>query len=129
MLFSYGTSGSKGVCVAFRYNLEYQLSNAICDTDGRYITACVEIQGQPYILINCHAPDTENGQIQTFKENANHLAEMDIPPDSKYIYINICAGDWNLIFDATMDSYNVYLRAHRHLAHSKPDFETIYLET
>ena len=26
---------------------------------------------------------------------------MNIPPDSKYI----CAGDWNLIFDATMDSF------------------------
>ena len=29
MLFSPGTSGSKGVCVAFRYNLEYQLLNTI----------------------------------------------------------------------------------------------------
>ena len=61
----------------------------------------MEIQGQPYILINCYAPNTENGQIQTFKEIANHLAEMDIPPDSNYI----CAGDWNLIFHATMDSF------------------------
>ena len=101
MLFNHGTSCCKGVCVAFQYNLEYQLLNTICDTDGRYIIVCVEIQGQPYILINCYAPDTENGQIQTFKEIANHLVEMDIPPDSKYI----CAGDWNLIFDATMDSF------------------------
>ena len=76
MLFSHGTSGSKGVCVAFRYNLEYQLLNTISDTDGRYIIGCVEIQGQPYILINCYAPNTENGQIQTFKEIANHLVEM-----------------------------------------------------
>ena len=62
----------------------------------------MEIQGRPYILINCYAPNTENGQIQTFKEIANHFAEMDIPPDSKYT----CVGDWNLIiFDATMDSF------------------------
>ena len=59
--------------------------NTICDTDGRYIIACAEIQGQPYILINCYAPDTEDGQIQTFKEIANHLAQMDIPSDSKYM--------------------------------------------
>ena len=61
----------------------------------------MEIQGQPYILINCYGSNTENRQIQTFKEIANNLAEMDIPPDSKYIY----ADDWNLIFDATMDSF------------------------
>ena len=58
MLFSHGTSGSKGVCIAFRYNVEYQLLNTICDTDGRFIIACVEIPGQPYILINCYAPNT-----------------------------------------------------------------------
>ena len=101
MLFSHGTSGSKGVCVAFRNNLEYQLLNTICDTDGRYIIACVEIQGRPLILINCCAPNTENKQIQTFKEIPNHLVQMDILADSKYI----CAGDWNLIFDGTMDSF------------------------
>ena len=84
MLFSHGTSCCKGVCVSFQYNLEYQLLNIICDTDGRYIIACVEIQGQLYILINYYAPNTENGQIQTFKEVANHITEMDIPPDSKY---------------------------------------------
>ena len=61
----------------------------------------MEIEDQPYILINCYAPNTENGQIQTFKEIANHLAETDTPSDSKYIF----AGDWNLIFDATMDSF------------------------
>ena len=102
MLFSHGTSGSKGVCVAFRYNLEYQLLNTISDTDGRYIIGCVEIQGQPYILINCYAPNTENGQIQTFKEITNHLVEMIF-----LLILNtyICAGDWNLIFGATMDSF------------------------
>ena len=50
MLFGHGTAGSKGVCVAFRYNLKYQLLNTICDTNGRYIIACVEIQDQPYKL-------------------------------------------------------------------------------
>ena len=63
MLFSYGTSGSKGVWVTFQYNLEYQLLNTICETGNRYIIACVEIHGQPYILVNCYAPNTENGQI------------------------------------------------------------------
>ena len=71
----------------------------------------METQGQPYILINRYAPNTENRQIQTFKEIANHLTEMDIPPNihSKYI----CAGDWNLIFDATMDSFGKKVKLKR----------------
>ena len=59
--------------------------STICETDGRYIIASMEIQGEPYILTNYYAPDTEKGQIKTFQEIANHLAEMDISRDSEYI--------------------------------------------
>ena len=35
MIFSHGTSGSRGVCVAFRYGLEYKLlSPKIVDDEG-----------------------------------------------------------------------------------------------
>ena len=52
MIFSHGTSGSRGVCVAFRYNLVYKLlSPEISDKEGRYIILHIEIQGTPYILI------------------------------------------------------------------------------
>ena len=69
--------------------------------DGRYIIARMEIQGQPCLLINCYAPSSEAGQVKIFKDISKHLANIDIIPDYKYI----CAGDWNLIFDAWMDSF------------------------
>ena len=61
----------------------------------------MEIQGQPYVLINCYAPNSEIGQVKIFKDISKQLADMDITPDYEYI----CAGDWNLIFDASMDSF------------------------
>ena len=60
----------------------------------------MEIQGQPYVLIN-YAPNSETGQVKIFKDISKHSADIDITPDYKYI----CAGDWNLIFDASMDSF------------------------
>ena len=46
MIFSHGTSDSRGVIVAFRHGLEYKmLSDPICDLNGRYIGLGMEIQG------------------------------------------------------------------------------------
>ena len=38
--------------------------------------------------------------MEIFKDISKHLADMDITSEYKYI----CGGDWNLIFDASMDS-------------------------
>ena len=101
LLFSHGTSSSRGVCICFRYDLDYKAFEVINDKDGRYIIARMEIQGQPYVLINYYAPNSETGQVKIFKDIFKQLTDMDITPDYKYI----CAGDWNLIFDASMDSF------------------------
>ena len=61
----------------------------------------MEIQGKPYVMINCYAPNSEKGQVKIFKEISKHLADMDVIPEYNFI----CLGDWNLIFDATRDSF------------------------
>ena len=101
VLFSHSTSSSRGFCICFRYDLDYKTFEVINDKDGRYIIARMEIQGQPYVLINCYAPNSEAGLVKIFKDISKHLADTDVTPDYKYI----CAGDWNLIFDASMDSF------------------------
>ena len=99
MLFSHGNSSSRRVCICFRYDLDYKTFEVINDKEGRHIIAKMEIQGQSYVLINCYAPNSETGQVKILKDTSKHLADMDISPDYKYI----CAGDWNLIFDAFID--------------------------
>ena len=60
----------------------------------------MEIQGNPYVLVNCYAPNSETGQIKTFQDLANRLCDLDADPECSCIF----GGDWNLIFDTTMDS-------------------------
>lgn len=109
ILFSHGTSGSKGVCICFRYDLEYKLLNVISDKGGRYIICHMEIQGEPYVIINCYAPNEEKGQVKVFKDILGHVGNLDLPPDCKFI----CAGDWNLIFDTKLDSFGEKSRLKR----------------
>ena len=100
MLSSQGTLHSTGVCTCFGYNLEHKVIKVISDAEERYIIVNMEIQGSPYVLVNCYAPNTETGQIKTFQDLANHLSDLDADPEHKYIF----GGEWNLIFNATLDS-------------------------
>ena len=94
------TSNSTAVCICFRYNLEHKIIKVISDAEGRYIIANMEIQGNPDVLFNCYAPNTETGEIKTFQDLANRLSDLDADPECNYIF----DGDWNLIFDTTMNS-------------------------
>ena len=68
MIFSHGTSNSKGCCIAFRYDLEYKLlSPEISDENGRFIILHKEIQGTSYILINYYGPNSESAQVKVLE--------------------------------------------------------------
>ena len=89
VLFSHGTSSSKEACICFRYGLDYKLINVISDKGGRYIISYMEIQGEPYVIINCYSQNEEKGQVKLFKDISGHLNGLDIPPGCNFI----CAGD------------------------------------
>ena len=72
----------------------------ISDKGGRYIISYMETQEEPYVILNCYAPNEERGQVKLFKDISGHLNGLDIPPGCNFI----CAGDWKLIFDTKMDS-------------------------
>ena len=101
MIFSHGTSNSRRVIVAFRHGLEYKmLSDPICDPNGRYIVLDMEIQGSPYILVNCYAPNNEQEQIKLFHVIRDHLKKLEPDEDVNIIL----EGDWNLIFNSSLDA-------------------------
>ena len=62
MLFSHGTSSSRGVCICFRYDHDYKTFKVINDKEG--IIARMEVQGQPYVLINCYATISQTGKVK-----------------------------------------------------------------
>ena len=103
VIFSHGTSGSRGLCVAFRYNLEYKyklLSPEMSDKEGRYIILHIEIQGTPCILINYCGPNDETDQVKVLKQLAIHLRNINADQN----IICILEGNWNLIFDKSLDA-------------------------
>ena len=101
MIFSYGISGAQGVCIAFRYDLEYKLlSPKIIDDEGRFIIFNIEIQGNPYILINYYGPNSEPSHVKTIRQIASILKDLEIEDNVQYIL----AGDRNLIFDKSLDA-------------------------
>ena len=74
MIFSHSTSNSRGVIVAFRHGLEYKmLSDPICDPNGRYIILNMEIQGSPYRVVNCYAPNNKQEQLKLFQVIRDHF--------------------------------------------------------
>ena len=86
VIFSHGTSCARGVCIAFRPNLEKQiLSPPICDNNGRYIIVYMETQGSPFVLINCYAPYKESVQVKLFKEISTELGKLDFGEDAQLI--------------------------------------------
>ena len=100
MIFSHGTSNSKGCCIAFRYDLEYKLlSPEISDENGRFIILHIEIQGTPYILINYYGPNSESAQVKVLERIASYLYDMEIDDSVHFVL----GGDWDLIFDKTLD--------------------------
>ena len=72
----------------------------ISDKGGRYIISYMEVPGEPYVILNCCAPNEEKGQVKLFKDISGHLNSLDIPLGCNFI----CARDWNRIFDTKMDS-------------------------
>ena len=101
MIFSHGTSGTRGVCIAFRYDLEYKLlSPKIIDDEGQFIILHIEIQGNPYILINYYGPNSEPSPVKTVRQIVSRLKDLRVEDNVQYIF----AGDWNLMFDKSLDA-------------------------
>ena len=102
MIFSHSTLNSRGVIVAFRHGLEYKmLSDPICDPNGRYMTLNMEIQGSPYVLVSCYAPNNEHERIKLFQVIRDHFKNLEPDKDVNLIL----GGDWNLIFNSSLDAF------------------------
>lgn len=59
MVFSHGSSNSRGVAILFGQKLDYKISETLIDNDGRYIIVKCKIQGNECLLINSYFPNVE----------------------------------------------------------------------
>ena len=99
--YSHGKSNARGVCTLLRPGLEYKLiSPEIKDKLGRYLILHMEIQDLPYVLVNYHAPNDEQGQLCTLNEISDKLKTSSVDEDTRLIW----GGDWNCILDKSLDA-------------------------
>ena len=68
IIFSHGTSDSKGVCMLLNPTSNLQISSIENDPSGRYIVMKIRIEGTDYFLINVYAP-TDNREQENVMQS------------------------------------------------------------
>ena len=96
IIFSHGTSNSKGTAILLKCRTKLKINFQISDSNDRcVILQCTcTINDQKYILANVHGPNADN---PTFY----HKVVEDI--DSLNTDLKIIGGDFNLVLDPIVD--------------------------
>ena len=98
--FSHGTTSSKGVLIAFSESLEFNITKEFTDQNSRYIVLQVDIQENPYVLINYYAPNLETQQVSVLDELTKVLSNLELKENTNLIL----GGDFNLILNLKLDA-------------------------
>ena len=100
IIFSHGTSGSKGVAIIFPKHLEYTINDIKRSHDGRFVAIKVEIEQNQYCIVNCYAPNV--GKLKDQIEWLSHIQTIiEINSDVNLII----GGDLNDCFIPRLDRY------------------------
>ena len=98
--FSHGTTSSKGVLIAFSGSLEFNIMKEFTDQNGCYIVLQVDIQENPYMLINYYVPNLETQQVSVFDKLTKVLSNLELKENTNLIL----GGDFNLILNLKLDA-------------------------
>jgi len=98
IIFSHGSSRSKGVAILIPKYMDYKINNIHKDPEGRYIIVDISCLEDTYVLINIYAPtqNSEKDQITFIKTIQDILAIH----EGKHIIIG---GDFNVVLDPNKD--------------------------
>ena len=62
MLFSHGSSHSKGALILVRQGLDFEQKTIACDPNGRFIFLEALVQGSLFLFVNLYAPNKVHEQ-------------------------------------------------------------------
>ena len=91
--WSHGTSASKGTAILVKKDCNIEINDSFTDSDGRIVGIQYHDQGQPFILVNIYAPNSDEPD---FFINVFKLLE-------KCQGKRIIVGDYNLVLDEKLD--------------------------
>ena len=95
--FASYSSNSRGVAVMFMNNFEFKINDVKRDKNGHFILISFSMKNKDILLDNVYGP---NRDTPAFYEE---LTEMVKEYQNHNIII---VGDWNLVLDPQLDSYN-----------------------
>ena len=98
--FSHGTSNSTGCAIAFSKDFSIKIVNQSKDNDGRLLILEAIINDKKFLLINLYNANTESDQLTVLDVLTSKLDGLDLNASC----IPIFGGDFNLIFDTSLDS-------------------------
>ncbi len=64
IIFSHGTSNSRGVATLFRPNLDFKILEKYNDENGRFLLLKCKFEESIYIMVNCYAPTQQHKKDQ-----------------------------------------------------------------
>ena len=101
IIFSHGDSGSRGVAIVLPKTLDYEITEVIRSTIGRYVSVNIKIGQNNFYLINGYAPNTTKpkDQLKWLTEIQNIL----VANNEKNIIIG---GDLNDVFIPALGRFN-----------------------
>ena len=99
IIYAHGSKHSKGTMVMFKPGMDINVIDVCTDRNGRYIILKLQFMSENFTLINIYAPNKELEKKVFFNDVLAMLDTLNIQMDDKII----CGGDWNSIFDVTLD--------------------------
>lgn len=90
IIYSHGTTHSKGVCTLLNTNSPFNLSSIQVDPEGRLLIAKLTIEEKSFFITNIYAPNNCHDQDDFIKTLSQQLISK---TDTSKVII---AGDWNI---------------------------------
>ena len=100
LLFSNGSSSSRGVIIAFTKGFDVTFEQTSNDKNGRILISDIIVDSLKYRLINLYNANSEHDQINTLNSLNDHLTKH----ANNFDRFPIFMGDLNFIFDTQLDA-------------------------
>ena len=96
-IFSSYKSNARGVAILFGKKIDYKIHKQISDETGNYIILDISVNNQRFTLVTLYGPNSDNTAFyEIIFKHIDEIGNLDF---------TIC-GDYNLVLDPNMDSYN-----------------------
>ena len=108
ILFSHGTSSTKGVCVLLSNRIAQttKCTNKYADPEGHFIIIQIETENKPYLISNVNGPNTDKPEFYQYM-----LTKVTEHSESELLML----GDFNLVLDLKLDrTENIQYQAKSH---------------